>query len=920
MNMNVNPSIPPSRPVTPDLTYSDVTQGNIHAGESENVKIGSGESLEVRGRRRTSQRGNSSERRRAPSRVGAWPRGGSWESSITTPSTMSEVNRTDVLSESMDANKKGEIHPSNWDKKKLSKAMTGKSKETQRKVENLLTEKSKKTQGKVNLLPSIPEGESDVESEVLNLMPRKHSPPPTPRSSPTPSPSPSFSSASSQPAPPAQQPAPAAQPAPSAANPVHPSSGQQPFPPGQRLIQRVEKEPPPPGVENEPPPPAKPVARSRVLREPPGRKPFTPPPVPPVAAQPVPLAAQPVPPAVAHQAPHPAPQAASAAQPAPPAAAQPADAGQSGQIHPASLPTVQPEDVQPAQVHPASLPAAPPAGAVQAPPAGAVQAPPAQQVPTPPKRAAVEALVKEASDGKAKKPSCDILKDIKGMLESEGFTVKKPPSKLDGKNSTDPTSSFEVVANRDHPGETFYNVKVTYNVEAEHKGPPAKKETISFTRILVTTATSPEDAIKLASNNKELMIKLAFDPSAIDPSFETAVKSGKPLLYDCARNAAGGITHLRSVRVSKDPDGKTFATQPFSPDSQTKWVYDYKTKKYSEKTDEALKPGQRLFDSEIDKDLHERGVSVENEYSYDQLETSNGLKQKGLDLQKEITEKQAEFDRIKKDLIKEPSWSLFGKKEETITPEFEHFKANAKAFHWLKNLKDQAVDPKILSDVSSGEIHKYAGLKDKIRELKKAGEDADTEITRLENLQRGIDKNKSNLRGATDPEHWSDGRKDSFWDRVSKYISRTDPSIAGKNIQDALPTILKAVQDKKQKITAELAAKNNELKTQEKEIESTLGTFNEQLEKMHKINRELDLKTNELKKLRDKAKEIVNDPAVIDKEKKGRAKELVDAVPDKFLEPFEGPEGTIVKQKRIIDTILNRLGEFSASTVKVEEI
>lgn len=487
----------------------------------------------------------------------------------------------------------------------------------------------------------------------------------------------------------------------------------------------------------------------------------------------------------------------------------------------------------------------------------------------------VKALETDAQN--SDKASLEILTKMSDKLKEIGFDEIN----IDPKLAPDNNSSFEVepFTIKD---QTLYRIKVTYTLKAKNPGTNEKKE-YSFTRTISTNAPNPKDAVLVAANFTEMVCDLVKNPNSMKKDFQDAAKSHKLFTFKFNKNAAGGFTSLQTITAMKDKDTPV-ASHSASAKSQTKYTYDFKTREYNPIiNDTDIKPGQQVFATEAHRMLHERRVSVKNDKFYDELEKNGMLLQHTRELQEEIKKMQEEFTRIKNNFIQDPSFKFFRKNQDPIdTKGFEDFKAKAMQLYSSKDSLEEDSNR----------------LKDEDRALKE-------DLKEFEALQKGISDR------SVDVDNVGETEKNKFLDKAKNYISLTDPILENKNIAEALPILIQAIKDKEQDIAKDLSKANTQLDTVKKQINQTIGNFNEQLEKMNQINRDLGLKVDQLEKLKTKA----NNSQSADKQLEAVKKAISDDEITKL-------KSKIQKHEEAIEKIIDHFGnDFSKgnSIILVEE-
>lgn len=133
-----------------------------------------------------------------------------------------------------------------------------------------------------------------------------------------------------------------------------------------------------------------------------------------------------------------------------------------------------------------------------------------------------------------------------------GDLASGDPSNVDSRYELEP---FKIASDSDN--KTFYRIKVTYTVTAEHPTDKSLNEILSFKRKISTSATNPEDAIIIASQFKETVRGYALKEAGIsnifdadkNEDFDEKASSSRSFTFNFSRNAANSLTHLQSIKV-----------------------------------------------------------------------------------------------------------------------------------------------------------------------------------------------------------------------------------------------------------------------------------------------------------------------------------------------------------------------------------
>lgn len=253
----------------------------------------------------------------------------------------------------------------------------------------------------------------------------------------------------------------------------------------------------------------------------------------------------------------------------------------------------------------------------------------------------------------------DMIKECKAL----GYTTFEPKADLGGE-STGGGYEIKPYTMDSSPGKTFYQIKVKYELTAQapaDKGWPP--ENFEFKRTIYTTATNPEDAIRLAMQFKQTVIEYATKDESTFNEFDTFAMSSRSFTFDFSRNASGTMTHLNSIQaysgIGRNQEKMERKETP--PSSTEKYFFNKGSTGVKKLEEDHTPPGSLVFDSKEVAEIYQKGFSVVDQ-DYSDLSEKGIERDYALKLQQEIKKSQQKFDELAKEFIKKPGvLSRFGK-------------------------------------------------------------------------------------------------------------------------------------------------------------------------------------------------------------------------------------------------------------------
>lgn len=480
-----------------------------------------------------------------------------------------------------------------------------------------------------------------------------------------------------------------------------------------------------------------------------------------------------------------------------------------------------------------------------------------------------ELTAKETSDDASQAILGEVLKKLK---EANAYTDVKLNGELESENGKGfQVEPFQISS---EPGKTFYRIKVKYTITAKEGGkeidPP-----LSFTRTISTKATKPEDAVMVAMLFKGTICKLAekvSDPTLADPfekDFVQNSSTNRTFSFDPGHKT-GSFTHPKSMSFF---DGKKTYEHMFQ--QQTKYGYHFKSPSQTMEGVKASDGGVAIFESEEQLILHRKGVSIKLDLSSSSLEETTAYAKQ---LKEEITKKQEEFEKVKANFVRNPLFSIFGKKEDpSNTVEFEEFKKQVEAFERIKSggkidRKDREISSAMAMYVDRKLEQRKESIEGELRYVK----------TSLSDLSSGAKSSSTYV--------------NALLDELGVDYSGLDEVAKKKLVTEKLTT-------KKTELEKDIKARDKAIDDIEENISAGHRSFYDQLTELNRIQQELNVRTNKLDDLNKNAKELADNPGTA--EDKGKAAAFLKAFPKASIEKLQDQNK---KRSMGINKIIERLG------------
>lgn len=287
-----------------------------------------------------------------------------------------------------------------------------------------------------------------------------------------------------------------------------------------------------------------------------------------------------------------------------------------------------------------------------------------------------------------------------------------------------PTPEVKAFTVPSAPGDTYYQLEVTYKITVKTKdGKEVKVDIPDLKREIYTTATTQETAIVAANDMKETVINLAM--ATVDPKYKarfenfdkTKDEAMKQRIFriNYSYDREGNPTALKSIQVG-DSDKKStdlmFKGDPkageyiYYRDLKTQEMHRIKTAKLTEYA------GKAIYGTEQEALLNTPFV-VKDDKPYERLEKSDNYDRQISDIKERIKKREDEIAELKSHFIHKPAfYQVFSSPADA--PAFKQLLAN------LRFEKGEAVPEEELSPAKQQEIQ-FKGL------LKQMGSKKDIE-------------------------------------------------------------------------------------------------------------------------------------------------------------------------------------------------
>lgn len=495
-----------------------------------------------------------------------------------------------------------------------------------------------------------------------------------------------------------------------------------------------------------------------------------------------------------------------------------------------------------------------------------------------------------------------IINDImKTLAEMPGFT---PPPVLKTQFVTqdlqDPNAKINV-----EPftlrGQTCHKVEAMYSVIIDSADGSGKK-TISFKKAMFTNADTPEMAIRMAADTMHKigeLAKLGVVPSEFDnnPDFEKGASHANHFYLNYSYKADGSISGLSSFGVMSADNKKIEHQVAANPN---KYIYDAKSNTYevshTPQSRENLLPGQVILDTEAEALMHKQGYRIANENLAGQMQQGKSAQEIVGKIKDEIQKKEEEFTALKATIIKEPGWKVVswlksGSAPVTLTEETGRIQQEGRAFR--KVLEGKSVPPKELTE----NMQEYVKLEEEIENDKIVQKQRETDLLVLTQ----IDISRSDA-----------GERIKDLINVSEY-GLDDSKLKDKSSSELLALGKQAIETKIQEGLAAIASKETKLESLKSRITEEQSGFNNRLTSLHKCNKDLEDKVNQLKQLKEEALQILNADSSTPEQIK-EAKALLKGLPD----PAK-LDAKVKKNEEAFNSVIEYLKKVGADKASVQK-
>lgn len=322
-----------------------------------------------------------------------------------------------------------------------------------------------------------------------------------------------------------------------------------------------------------------------------------------------------------------------------------------------------------------------------------------------------------------------ILSTMVQSLKAVGYQDLSLAAELAGEGSTD-GYELEAYTMESSPGKVFYQIKVNYRLVADSPPSGGERKEFQFERTIYTTATTPEDALRLAMQFKEMVHEYAMKDQC-DSEFDQAAISSRSFTFNFTRNGIGAMTHLNSTQVrvgtgrsQKNVERKEAPSIPskrifFNPAVDKEWDSSWGTDPL---------PSYLPFDTYQQLAIYKRGFTIKQDYL--KLSKQRNFNEVASELMQEIRKNQERFDQLAGRFFKTPQMlNLFSKEKE---PSFSD-----KVESIFKVTEDEDFDIEKLDDEQKKQL---SSLAEEMAQLCRVNQELRAKQGQFESLQGGAEK------------------------------------------------------------------------------------------------------------------------------------------------------------------------------------
>lgn len=322
-----------------------------------------------------------------------------------------------------------------------------------------------------------------------------------------------------------------------------------------------------------------------------------------------------------------------------------------------------------------------------------------------------------------------ILSTMVQGLKAVGYQNLSLAAQLAGEEAAN-GYELEAYTMESAPGKVFYQIKVNYRLVADSPPSGGKREEFQFERTIYTTATTPEDALRLAMQFKEMVHEYAMK-DRYDSEFDQAAISSRSFTFNFTRNGMGAMTHLNSTQVhsgtgrsQKNVERKeALSTLPkrifFNPAAGKEWDSSWGT---------VPLPSYLPFDTYQQLTIYKTGFTIKQDYL--ELTKQRNFNEVASELKQEIKKNQERFDQLAVRFFKTPQMlNLFSKEKE---PSFSD-----KVESLLKVTEDEDFD---IEQLDENQKKQLASLAEEMAQLVRVNQELRAKKGQFESLQGGAEK------------------------------------------------------------------------------------------------------------------------------------------------------------------------------------
>jgi hypothetical protein len=440
-----------------------------------------------------------------------------------------------------------------------------------------------------------------------------------------------------------------------------------------------------------------------------------------------------------------------------------------------------------------------------------------------------------------------IVNKLQGLYPDKKVTIE---AEFETSGGYPATESYKI-PDDPNPDNRYYRIKVTYTVKVEGEDVSTIKP---IDRVIKTNATTPENAVLIASKFKDNVIQIAENfgtpPEGISSKQYEELKSQRTFGFNFDKDAAGRPVSLRSIVTAGKPKENSIEFKlKQNPRKADFYALDLETGRYDAiNREDRIKRGKTgktaYYETEEEAILNAR-YTVKNENFLDRLKNGSKPFQQNIEDLKELIERdEKELGKVKKAFFDHRLFDLFRGK---TTKEFKQYIAGREYEE-----KEASTDFENLSPT----MQEYVNTKRKLEEWDRVHQDDDIQQkVELEFLKKmavelaPAKKTEEEEKVKTDVTKKVITDKDAL-DKLKQLADKYNVTNSDEYNLSFVKTLLAEV-NKESQAREPLSQKVNELKSA---ILEEQASFNSALTKLHALNNKLERQFEQLQQVK---KELV---------------------------------------------------------------